>query len=466
LLYCINVTKYLHLGMQIKKAWQTLLSKSTEKLSKSLPNYPILPFVMGSRFQIGLDGMSAYNNKIFYSATNILVNKLTEAPIMFSKKKATGSERKFNKFYSKTISNEQRALIKAQSLEEVENHPLNALFDNPNSYQSGIELTQDFWHNYTFGDGYLFFEGLGDLSRNQQPIAVHSLNRNRVEAVQSKDKFDNIESYIYTAWDGTQVPISKDRMLHLKHWNPNISSLKGFGIDEVAKADINLSNQNTLAQGAAFVNGGRGTMFSSDIAVDNQGEVVEKMTAEQMTAVRDSQERLMSGSQNNRRQYWTNGYVNPQNYGDTLAELELVKSEDSSWKNIYATVGVPWALSPAASSVSENSIIVGYKSLVTNTAIPEIRKFDQKLNQTVKQWWPDIIACTDITEFSELAPDLKLMKEVYGTPLLTINETRSVFGWDDIDGDNGSVILAPTGLMNLDDLIGGELQVDPNATSL
>lgn len=453
--------------MQIKKAWQTLLSKSTEQLSKSLPNYPIIPFIMGSRFQIGLDGMSAYNNKIFYSATNILVNKLTEAPIMFSKIKAKGSERKFNKFYSKTISNENRALIKAQSLDEVENHPLNKLFDNPNSYQSGIEMMQDFWHNYTFGDGYLYFEDLGDLSRSTLPTAVHSLNRNRVEAVQSRDKYDNIESYIYTAWDGTQVCIPKNRILHLKHWNPNISSLKGLGIDEVAKADISLSNQNTLAQGAAFVNGGRGTIFSSDVVVDNTGDVVEKMTAPQMEAVRDSQERLMSGAQNNRRQYWTNGYVNSQNYGDTLAELELVKSEDSSWKNIYSTVGVPWALSPAASSVSENSIIVGYKSLVTNTAIPEIRKFDQKLNQKIHQWWNDIIACHDITEFSELAPDLKLMKEVYGSPLLTINETRSVFGWDDVEGENGKAILAPSGLMNLEDLLSGEFNnLDPNQESL
>lgn len=452
--------------MQIKKAWQTLLSKSTEQLSKSLPNYPILPFVLGSRFQIGLDGTSAYNNKIFYAATNILVNKLTEAPIMFSKKKPSATERKFTKFYSKTISNEKRALIKAQSLEELENHPLNNLFDNPNTYQSGIEMMQDFWHNYTFGDGYLFFESLGELSRNVLPIAVHSLSRNRVEAVQSKDKFDNIESYIYTAWDGTQIKIPKDRILHLKHWNPNIGSLKGLGIDDVAAPDINLSNQNTLAQGAAFVNGGRGTLFSSDVLLDTQGEVVEKMTAEQMTAVRDSQARLMTGAQNNRRQYWTNGYVKPENYGDTLAEMELVKSEDSSWKNIFATVGVPWALSPAASSVSENSIIVGYKSLVTNTAIPEIRKFDQKLNQTIKPWWPDIVACTDITEFSELAPDLKLMKEVYGSPLLSINETRSVFGWDDVEGKNGKVILAPSGLMNLDDLLGSELDVDPDTEVL
>jgi len=255
-------------------------------------------------------------------------------------------------------------------------------------------------------------------------------------------------------------------MLHLKHWNPNIGSLKGLGVDEVAALDINLSNQNNIAQGAAFANGGRGTLFSSDILTGQDGDVTEKMTAEQMTALRDSHERLFAGAQNNRRQYWTNGYVNATNFGDTLAEMELIEAEDASWKNIFTIVGVPWALSPAASSVSENSIIIGFKSLVTNTAIPELRKFDQKLNQKIQQWWPEIIACHDLTEFSELAPDLKLMKEVYGQPLLTINEQRSVFGWDDIKGDNGKQILVTSGMLSLEDVLDGEMQVDPNADSL
>lgn len=453
--------------LKIKEGLNVMFGKSVKSINKAYPNLgAALPLVFGKKFSLTIAGTEAYNNKIFYSATNILVNKLTEAPIMFSKKKSTGSEAKFNKFYSKSTSNEKRVLIKAVNLEEVENHELNKLFDNPNTYQSGIEMMQSFWHNYTLGDGYLYFEPLGDLSRNKKPVFAHALARNRVDPIQSTNDYDNISHYIYTAWNGKQIRIEKEYMLHLKHWNPNIASLKGLGVDEVAALDINLSNQNNIAQGAAFTNGGRGTMFSSDILMDNQGEVTEKMTAEQMTVLRDSHERLFAGAENNRRQYWTNGYVNATNFGDTLAEMELIKSEDSSWKNIFTIVGVPWALSPAASSVSENSIIVGFKSLVTNTAIPEIRKFDQKLNQKVQQWWPEIVSCHDLTEFSELAPDLKLMKEVYGQPLLTINEQRSVFGWDDIQGVNGKQILVNSGMLSLDDVLAGDMETDPNADAL
>jgi len=445
-----------------------MFGKSVESINKAYPNLGAsLPLVFGKKFNLSVSGTEAYYNKIFYAGSNILVNKLTEAPIMFSKNKSKASKRALEKFYSKSISNEDRRAVKALNLEEVENHDLNRLFDNPNTYQSGIEMMQDFWHQYTLGDGYLYFEPIGSLSRNNKPQYAHSLSRSRVEPIQSTDNYDNISHYIYTAWNGTQIRIEKENMLHLKHWHPNISSLRGLGMDEIGALDINLSRQNNIAQGAAFVNGGRGTMFSSDVHVDANGEVTEKMTAPQMESVRDKHERTFVGVENNRKQYWTNGFVNVQNFGDTLAEMELIQAEDASWKNIFTILGVPWALSPAASSVSENSIIVGFKSLVTNTAIPELRKFDQKLNQTIQRWWPDIIACHDLTEFSELAPDLKLMKEVYGQPLLRVNEQRSIFGWDDLEGEEGKAILVASGFMKLEDLLGGEFDgLDPSAEEL
>jgi len=445
-----------------------MFGKSVESINKAYPNLGAsLPLVFGKKFNLSISGTEAYHNKIFYAGSNILVNKLTEPPIMFSKNKSKANKALLGDFYNKSISNEKRVALKALNLEEVENHPLNALFDNPNAYQSGIEMMQDFWHQYTLGDGYLFFEPIGDLSRNKLPQYVHSLSRSRVEPIQSTDNYDNISHYVFTAWNGTSIRIEKEYMLHLKHWNPNIASLKGLGADEVGSLDINLSKQNNIAQGAAFVNGGRGTLFSSDVHVDANGDVTEKMTAPQMEAVRDRHRQTFEGAENNRKQYWTNGFVNVQNFGDTLAEMELIQAEDASWKNIFTILGVPWALSPAASSVSENSIIVGFKSLVTNTAIPELRKFDQKLNKVIQQWWPDIVACHDLTEYSELAPDLKLMKEVYGQPLLRVDEQRSVFGWDAIGGEEGSAILVASGLMKLGDVLGGEFEgLDPSAEQL
>ena len=452
----------------LKKVAKAVFEPVVKSLYGGFPNLGagFSNLVGGIPFNWGLTGNSAYMNKIYYTATNILVGKLIEAPIIFSKKKPNAA-RKFDKFYSKSISNEKRFALKQLSLIEVEDHELNKLFDNPNTYQSGMEMMEDFWHNYCAGDGFIFFETLGDeLSRNKKPIEIHSLQRDRVTVIRAYDKYDNILEYKYTAWNGDYVTIPKEYMLHLKHWNPNIGDLKGLGVDVIASMDISLNNANNEMQGVSFKQGGRSTVMSSKADITPEGEVRYKMSGEQMSLLKSTVEKDWSGLANYRKTHFTNGELVVQQYGDTLVETEAIKAEESQWKNIFAIVGTPWQLSPVGSSVSENSMIIGYKSLVSNTAVPILRKFDQKLNQKIQQWWPEIISAHDITEFAELAPDLKLMKEVYGSPLLRVDESRAIFGYDEIGGEEGRAILVGSGLMQLSDLLSQDMEVDPNAADL
>ena len=436
---------------------------------KAISNtFPVLgagfTMTFGNSFRLmGLSNKSAYSNKIFYAGANIFVRKITEAPIMFSQVKNKPAARKFNKFYSKAISNENRAFIKSQTLTELEDHPLNELFDT-----LGMEGMADFWYNYQFGDGFLYFEGLdAELSRKTLPETVHSLDRDRITIVKDDaSKFSPVAYYLYTCDNGQQIRIEKNRILHLKHWNPNLADLKGLGVDEIAIGDISLNQANITAQGAAFENGGRGTLFSGKTEINNEGKPVNKMGSTEMSMLKDAMQRDIAGARNNRRMKFTNGEVVVTPYGDTLAEMELVKSEENNWKNIFAVMGIPWALTPVASQSSENSIITGYKSLVTNLIISELRKFDQKLNAIIKQWWPDIIACHDLTEFTELAPDLALLASVYGKPDLSVDQKLALYGYESVGGDIGKAILVASGLMLIEDVVSGEIETDPNAEGL
>lgn len=89
---------------------------------------------------------------------------------------------------------------------------------------------------------------------------------------------------------------------------------------------------------------------------------------------------------------------------------------------------------------------------MTNNIISKLRKFDQKLYKTIRQWYSNVIPCHDLTEFSELAPDLELMAKVYGQPLLTNDERRAVFNYDELK-EGGDIILVPAGYMKLQDVI-------------
>lgn len=434
-----------------------------KNVAKSLlgiaPNFTMgLSYSMDKSFTWDISGYNSYNNKIFYTGANIIVRKMIEAPLTFNRKKVKANK-SLEKFYSKTISNPERNTIKQDVLEQVYGHELEDLITT--------EILEDFWHRYNFGAGLLWFETLSnEYTRNNKPINVWSLDPKRVEAVTNNNQLDNISHYNYTAINGEVIKLEKTHIVYLKHWNPNITSLEGYGLDVICAKDIALNNSGNDAEGAAFVNGGRGTLFSTKAEVTSDGEVIAKMTASQMSSLKETMLRDMAGSMNNRRMKYTNGEVVVTPYGDTLAEMEINKSEDSRWKNIFAIMGIPKELSPAAFSSSENSVDAGYKALVTNLVVSELKKFDKLLTKTIQNFYPDIIVISDLTEFSELATDLKLMKDVYGAPSITEDERRRIFGYDEIGGELGKTILIPIGLQRLEDLVEDPFNDTPNADDL
>jgi phage portal protein BeeE len=451
--------------MQVKQYIKSVAGAVLAPVIKSLSNaFPAWgagwSMLSGNRFSWLINGSEAYNNKIFYAGANILVRKLTEVPITFSKSKgATAiSSRKIDRLYSQSISNEKRVMLKATQLEELkDDHWLNKLFDNPNNFQSRIELMKDFWYNHILGDGYLYFPGLGELSRNAKPDKCYSLARNRVEPVQSNDRFNPIAYYNYTALNGEIIRIEANEILHLKQWNPNYGQLKGLGVDVIAAMDISLNNANNTAQGAGYVNGGRGVAFSSKIDVNSTtGKAIGKMTAEQIQKIEKTVQQDMSGAHNNQRRVFTNGELVVTPYGDTIAEMELIQAEENNWKAIFAVLGIPWSLAPITTAATDNNIAAGYKALVTNLIISLLREFDSKMTKIAQTWEGGIVAMHDLTEFTELAPDLKLMAEVFSRdkgPLLSEDERRKIYNYDEIGGEIGTAYLVPSGLVRVQDIL-------------
>lgn len=436
--------------MEIKQMFKNAVNTAVKAFGSAFPNMGAgMMMTFGRTFTWNMDGSKAYNNKIFYSALNILVNKLTEPPILFSEIKNKNVS--MAKYYAKNTSNRDRIKLKELALEEVEDHPLNALFDSPNTYQSGIELMEDFWFNYGLGDGFLFFEAAPSGRNQGVPVRVHSLNRSRVTPIRSNDAYDAVLRYDVTTLNGRVIPVDKEFILHMKKWNPNTQAMNGLSPADVAAQSISLNNANNEARGAAFVNGGRGTLFSSDVAITSQGQRIGKMTVPEMQELEKTIKSDFAGAKNNQRMHFTNSKVDAQSFGDTLAEMELVSAEIADWKYIFAVNGVPYVLAPVTEGATETNVRQGYKALVTNKIVPELRKFDHKLNQKIQQWWPTIVAVHDLTEFSELAPDLQLMQQVFGSPNLTVNELRAIYNYEKIEGAEGEMILIASALVPIQD---------------
>lgn len=452
--------------MQIKRALRNLAMKALG-IANRVDNALFWGAFGGIFAWLGWKGIVYYNNKIVYAGLNLLVKKLTEPEILINRIQ-NSKQNKLLKYYSKSISNEQRALSKAQLFDELDQHELLDLLEKPNDYQTGIELREQFWFNYLYGDGFIIAlnddpEAPGAESRRFKPTKFMAINRNRVDVVRSEEKYKPIAYYRITLFNGEQIILFPDQVFHLQKWNPE-SYLWGAGFVFGSDKTIEENNQNTIARGANYVNGGRGTLFTSD-TVEVGGELKNKMSSDQMSTLKKTILEDMQGAHNNGRMKFTNGYVKPIPYGDTLAEMQLIDADKANWKDVYAVLGIPVSLTPTGDGLTDTNQAAAYKGLVTNTIIPDLRKFDLKFKLFVSRWYPDIIPCHDLTTFSELMPDLKLMAEIYGKPKLTVDENRALFAYDNLpDKEQGSTILVEGSSRTIEQVIDGNFQEPTDQT--
>lgn len=401
-----------------------------------------MPFNWGQTY----NGIVAYDNKIVYAGLNLKNRKYTEPDILVSKVK---NKQAVQKYYKATLTNEERLMTKVRSVEELDDHPLITLLERPNDWQTGLELWGQFWMNYEYGDGYIIAlndspDSPGAESRSYKPTKIYAPNKNMVIPQKGTSATNPIEFYRITMYNGDQLTLYPDQVFHMSKWNPWYQDLYGYNFAQAAAKTIARNDQNQIAQGSAFVNGGRGVLFSSDTEKNQIGQVVGKMSGEEMSLLKETMRREMAGAANNRKMNWTNGFVNAQTYGDTLAEMELIDSEKADWKDIYAVLGIPQVLAPTnESSTDATNAQIGYKSLVTNTIIPDLKKRDMKFTRFIQKWYgDDIITVSDITDFPELKPDLELMSKIYGKPPISNDEKRAIFKYDKMeDAEQGEAVL-------------------------
>lgn len=434
--------------------------------------YPNLAFINQGIFSWGFGSKNSqltkgYENKIIYAVVNVLTKKLIETPILVSKVK---SEKYASRIKSYNFSNGNESgkynAYQAKALDELDDHDLITLLENPNEYQTGIELRESFWMNYNLtGDGYIFVERVGDgMARAGKPVFLHVLNSDKVTAYrEGNDWRSPISYYTYSAWNGAQITIDPKDLMHMTKWSPLDPILGGFSPQVPAGSTIEKNNLNTIAQGSAFKNGGTGVIISSDTIVQD-GTAYAKLTAEQVASIKETVSRDWAGAHNAMKMHVTNGHVKIDKIGDTLVDLNAINANREDVQFICAVYGVSPILLGDLTGGTENNVAAAYKSLVTNVVVPELRKFDEKFRKFIKDWYKGekLFVCHDLTEFAELAPDLKLMKEVFGAPILSIDETRKIFNYDEMPNKLGGTFLVPPGLQPLETVIEPPFDIDPN----
>lgn len=418
-----------------------------------------------------------YRNKIIYSVVNVLIPKLVEVPIIVNKE-TPDNKKAVKKFMSKyrysdyDVATGVHKMLHAKAIEEVENHDLVALLEKPNDFQTGIELRKDFWYNNKLvGDGFLWAEKADSGRRAGQPLHLYSLPADRVIIYKNVDDWRQpVMFYQFTTWTGQVLQLPPEDVMHIAMWSPLDPQLGGWSPQNAGAQTILASESSMTAQNSAYLNGSTGIIISSDTGTKQDGNPYNKLTSDQVSSIKETVQNWWQGSKNNKRTHVVNGKVEVNKLGDTLADLELIEADESYWRDICAIYNIDPILVGAKAGSTESNVKAAYKALVTNQIIPDLREFDQKFKQFSQNWYSDsetsrvkIYACHDITEFTEMAPDLQIMSAVYGKPAMTIDEVRKIFGADELDNGEGKTILVDSNQVPLDVLVNGMPQQDSNA---
>lgn len=407
-----------------------------------------------------------YQNKIVYAVVNVLVKKLIEAPIIVSKVTNDKKLMKLKNYnFSRGNHDGKLNLLKLKAIEELDSHPLIDLLNEPNNYQTGIELRESFWYNYQLtGDGFIFAEVNGD-----KPVFFHCLPSDRISLYRSGNDWRMpITRVVFNAWDGTNIEIPLEYLMHMSKWSPLDPLQGGFSPLQSAGSAVSKNDENDLMQGQMYKNGGTGTIISSDILVQD-GKSYSKLSVEQVSAIQKTIDINYAGAKNAGRMHVTNGHVNVQKFGDTLVDLNAINADNQDAVRIAAAWGVSPILIGDMSGGTDNNVKGAYKALVTNVVIPELRKFDAKFKKFSSKWYKGerLDVSHDFTEFSELAPDLELMQKVYGNAWqISGNEYRRIVNMETSDNPNMDKYLVPMGLTDLDNAFTDDFDNTPNSDVL
>lgn len=430
---------------------------------------PGVNMILGSSFSWDYKTKNAqllgYQNKIVYATVNVLVRKLIEAPLIVNKVKSEKDLQKF-KSYNFSSGNETGKfnIYKVKALEELDKHPLIDILNSPNNYQTGKELLESFWSYYELtGDGFLFVE-----KNAYKPVFLHCLPTNRVTIYRDGDDWRQpITKLIFNAWNGTNIELPLEDVMHLKKWSPLDPLQGGYSPLYAVGGVVSKNNEKDLAEGSALKNGSTGTIIGSDTLV-HDGKSYSKLSVEQVAEIKKTVYSEWSGARNVGKIHVTNGLVNVQKYGDSLIDLNTINMDNQDAVRIAAAWGVDSCLIGDKSGGTENNVKAAYKALVTNVVVSELRKFDAKFNEFSEKWYKGerLYVAHDLTEFNELAPDLEIMSKVYGNAWqVTGNEYRKIINLDSSNNPNMDKFMAPSGRVPLDDLFTDDFDVlDPNAT--
>lgn len=394
-------------------------------------------------------------NATVYSIIRKIQDKDSEVPLQAFRK---GKEKKYKekKYKSGDLDRAQAKFERTKNLDVVSSGSLVKLLEKPNPYQSQSEWMKEgsMWFRLC-GEAFLYKITVGnELSTALEITEMYWLPVNLVQLIQG-DMFMPVQGYKFEI--GNQmVNILPEDVMHIKMANP-VWDLQG----------TQLRGQSPLLAGLKFLDKNNEAVSSLKRSLETEGakgfispqntvDPEKWLTAEQLPSLRQQLQKNWEGSANKNRVGALGIPMQYQSIALSPVALDILKGmeyDDEKLCNL-------WGVNPALfrSDSKYDNLNEAKKQMVMDVCVPFLKQLEQALTEFIIPAFKGQADYLDfdITEYSELQADAKLVMETYWKGgLATLNECRIMLGFDEINEEWANVIYTEGNRITLEEAFNG-----------
>lgn len=256
--------------------------------------------------------------------------------------------------------------------EPIQNSKVLDLLDKPNDDQGMIDFYEEIGE-YLETTGNCFIRYVKGIGAGEELIILPT---NKVEI--KCDTTGSVTSYVYTNHRGTQVPIDKEDILHLRSSNiVNPTTHYGLSPLQAGWIVVKSSNEKLNADASIFKNRGIIGILTNETDVPMHKKERERLQSELDSEVGGSDRYNKVKISNNKLRYIQTG-MSP-------TDLKLLEGILSSLRLICGLYGIPSVLFNDNDNSTFNNVSEAKKTAYTDVYIPLANRIDKALSMFLSE---------------------------------------------------------------------------------
>ena len=335
--------------------------------------------------------------------------------------------------------------------QEVEEHEILKLLENPNPTQGKVEfLVSVISYLLISGNSYILRSG----PENREPTELYPLRPDRIRIEPSTRSIPSAYNYVVGGQTQNRYEIDQatgdSQVKQIKLFNPS-DDYYGLSPIQTASIDIdsyNLANKHNVN---LLSNGARPSGAVIFNPKDDSGGSMQLSDVQRNQLVNDINQRF-SGVNNAGKPMLLEGDFDWKEMGLSPKEMDFLEFKNMSAKDIALIFGVPSQLIGIKDTQTYSNFSEAKLALYNETIIPLLDRLQSDLNEWLTpQFGSDLYLKFDYDSIPAIAEQRKrVFESVIGgvqNGILTRNEARHQLGFDSISG--ADELLVPSNLMPL-----------------